>query len=91
MASVGLSRLTDGTIQPITWRRRKLKRQVTGKFGTNAAQYLNRHVESGRLIKPNRGLYKVPEPSESQVSSTDENDTGLLSLSEVSETGGGLP
>jgi hypothetical protein len=48
----------------------------------------------GRLAKPKRGLYVVSEPSElseAQVSDGAETDTGLWSVSEVSETGGGCP
>jgi AAA domain/Transcriptional regulator, AbiEi antitoxin len=68
-------------------------KQVTDKFGKDAAQYLKRHAEAGRLSKPKRGLYVVTasepsEVSEPQVSDPAENDTGLLPVSEVSETGG---
>lgn len=62
-------------------------KQVTDKFGPDAAQYLKRHTEKGRLVKPKRGLYVVSEPSEPsepQVSDGAETDTGLW---EVSETG----
>jgi hypothetical protein len=65
--------------------------QVTGKFGKDAAQYLKRHVESGRLGRPKRGLYVVSEPSEvseSQVRDAAETDTPMLAMSELSETSG---
>lgn len=61
--------------------------EVTGKFGTDAAQYLKRLTETGRLSKPKRGLYMVSEPSEpseSQVRDGAETDT---LMSGVSETG----
>ena len=64
--------------------------QVTGKFGADAAQYLKRLTDSGRLHKPKRGLYVVSEPSEpseGQLSDDAETDTGLLDVSETSETG----
>ena len=65
--------------------------QVTGKFGKDAAQYLRRHVESGRLAKPKRGLYVVSEPSEvseGQVRDGEETDTGLLEVSETDPEAG---
>lgn len=37
-------------------------RQVVEKFGRDAYQYLGRLEESGRLIKPKRGLYIATEP-----------------------------
>ena len=61
--------------------------EITGKFGTDAAQYLKRLTETGRLSKPKRGLYMVSEPSEpseSQVRDGAETDT---LMSGVSETG----
>ena len=69
-------------------------KQVTEKFGKDAAQYLKRHTEAGRLAKARRGLYvvtpsEVSEVSEPQVSGLEKTDTGLLPLSEVSETGDG--
>jgi len=66
-------------------------KQVTEKFGGDAAQYLKRHAEAGRLAKPKRGLYVVSEPSgvsEDQVSDSAETDTPMLSVSEVSEETG---
>ena len=65
--------------------------QVTSKFGKDAAQYLRRHVESGRLAKPKRGLYVVSEPSEmseGQVRVGEETDTGLLEVSETDPEAG---
>jgi hypothetical protein len=62
-------------------------KQVTDKFGKDAGTYLSRLLASGRLAKPERGLYvvsEVSEPSESQISTGAETDTGLW---EVSETG----
>jgi hypothetical protein len=65
---------------------------ITGKFGKDAANYLTRHVQAGRLIKRKRGLYAVPpitpsevsEVSETQVSGDAETHTLFR---EVSETG----
>ncbi len=34
--------------------------EITGKFGKQAAEYLRRHTENGRLIKTKRGWYAVP-------------------------------
>jgi hypothetical protein len=59
---------------------------VTGKFGKEAATYLSRLTDSGRLVKPKRGLYVVSEPSEvseTQVSDGAEPDTGLLEVLET--------
>jgi hypothetical protein len=59
---------------------------VTGKFGPDAARYLLRLAESGRLAKPKRGLYvvsKVSEVSDSQVNAGAETDTGLWEVSET--------
>jgi AAA domain/Transcriptional regulator, AbiEi antitoxin len=59
---------------------------ITSKFGHDAATYLRRHVERGRLAKPKRGLYVVPEVSEvseTQVSEGAETDTGLWEVSET--------
>jgi hypothetical protein len=67
-------------------------KQVTDKFGKDAGQYLARLLASERLSKPKRGIYIASEPSEvseTQVSTPAENDTGLLPLSEVSETSDG--
>jgi hypothetical protein len=64
--------------------------QVTGKFGPDAAQYLKRLTDSGRLHKPKRGLYVVSGPSgpsEDQLSDDAEADTGLRDVSETSEIG----
>ncbi|NVI88234.1 AAA family ATPase [Actinomadura sp. BRA 177] len=36
--------------------------EITDKFGRNAAEYLRRLEQSGRLVKPKRGLYVVPSP-----------------------------
>jgi hypothetical protein len=63
--------------------------QVREKFGDDADQYLKRLHESGRLIRPKRGLYVVSElseVSETQVSGPENSDTGLWGVSEVSET-----
>jgi hypothetical protein len=60
---------------------------ITAKFGGDAAQYLKRLADSGRLSKPKRGLYVVSEPSEPsepQVRGYAEPDT---LMSGVSETG----
>ena len=68
-------------------------KQVRDKFGADADQYLKRLLESGRLARPRRGLYVVSEvsepsePSDDQLSYGAETDTGLLSMSEPSETG----
>jgi len=65
-------------------------KQVTDKFGKDAAQYLRRHTEAGRLVKPKRGLYvvsEVSEVSETQVRDTAETDTPMFSVSEASEPG----
>ena len=67
-------------------------KDITAKFGDDAASYLRRLVKAERLIKQKRGLYAVPasevsEVSETQVSGGAETDTSLWGVSEVSETG----
>jgi hypothetical protein len=62
-------------------------KQVTDKFGKDAAKYLQRHTQAGRLSKRKRGLYVVSEPSEMsepQVSDGAETDTPMITVSEVS-------
>jgi hypothetical protein len=61
-------------------------KEITDKFGPDAASYLARLVKAGRLARPKRGLYVVPEPSEpseSQVNEGAETNTPLLEVSET--------
>ncbi|MFA1552036.1 AAA family ATPase [Actinomadura chokoriensis] len=59
-------------------------KDVADKFGANAHTYLKRHTEAGRLVKLQRGLYRVPdgravsepsEPSESQVTGSQSSNS----------------
>lgn len=59
-----LPRLSDRTMEILEYVTQHpdgvTAKQVTDKFGPDAAEYLRRHVEAGRLIKPRRGFYRVP-------------------------------
>jgi hypothetical protein len=61
------------------------------RFGKPVYTYLARLADAGRIDKVERGLYvslsEVLEVSETQVSGPEVSNTGLLDVSEVSETG----
>lgn len=67
---------------------------IEAKFGADGTRYVRRLAKSGKLTKPKRGLYAVPElpdvsepseVSESQVSGPENSDT-LPGLSETGST-----
>jgi hypothetical protein len=83
--------LGDRSAEIIDFIRRQPKgvraKGVREKFGADADMYLKRLLESGRLARPERGLYMVSEVSEvsdSQVSGPEESNT-LPGLSETGE------